>query len=107
MNQTEEAKKRAEVLLEDQNFVNLLEQAKTDNDIITAFAEKGVDVTTEDLIAVKKELQRENSIELKEEDLEEVQGGFIGLVVTYTAVVVVALILLIIAQRKASKRSSK
>ncbi|MBN2833844.1 MAG: hypothetical protein JXR48_02640 [Candidatus Delongbacteria bacterium] len=105
MNQKEEAKNKTDELLEDQNFINSLEQAKTDENIIALFAEKNVDVTREDLFEAKKELLKNKNAELQEDDLELVQGGGIILMAGILAVgVIITTILAATSARKSRRR---
>lgn len=113
MEQTLEMKALTEELMADEDFVKNIEQAKTEEEYIEAFTEKGIDVTSEDLADTVKELSSRKSGELNEEDLEVVQGGVIisaalaRMLIIYGIIVVVGLLVSYWQYRKLKNQINK
>lgn len=63
-----------ENLMHDREFCEKLENAENDDVIIQLFAEKGIDVTKEQLAEAREMISRGD--ELDEEMLDKVSGGF-------------------------------
>jgi len=64
-------------LLEDQDFIEKLTNTETDTEVQALLAENGVELTLEEINAVKKGVEARISEEgeLSEDDLENVAGG--------------------------------
>jgi len=69
---------KIEDLLRDDDFVRDLEAAEEDSDVIALFNRNGIAVTEEEVKAIRSEY---SGAELSEENLEEVAGGRINVIV--------------------------
>ncbi len=63
-------------LFSDETFVSSLLELETPEEVQKALAEKGVDLTIDEICTVQKSLMQSDG-ELSEEDLENVSGGSI------------------------------
>lgn len=62
-------------LMEDEGFVESILQLETAEEVQKAFADKGVDLTVQDIEAIKDAVIAKTEGELSEDDLENVAGG--------------------------------
>jgi predicted ribosomally synthesized peptide with nif11-like leader len=81
MTQEERLDKIKEIFA-DQDFVAKLLEMETPEEVQAAVKEKGVELTLEEIEAARKEtvnrLEKKDSDEVSDEQLEQVAGGFIG-----------------------------
>lgn len=62
-------------VLEDADFTQSLLDMETEEEVQAALKEKGVEISTEDIDAIKRALENQGEGELSEDELENVAGG--------------------------------
>ena len=74
----EELKNKLEPILKDEAFLKLLQDAETEDAVKALFADKGIDLSDEEVASFLDAILLPEEGELSDEALEEVAGGLIS-----------------------------